>query len=122
MKLSGLHHVAICVDNIDRALAFYTDVLGLEQVDRPPLPNDGAWLIVGGHEDQMVHLMITGDSAPATFQHFALSCPDLDEAAASLAARGYELSTPDVIPGYGRQAFVRDPEGNLVELNERTGS
>jgi predicted enzyme related to lactoylglutathione lyase len=67
----------------------------------------------------MVHLMITGDSPPATFQHFALSCPDLDEAGAFLASRGHSLSEPEDIPGYGRQAFVRDTEGNLIELNEK---
>jgi catechol 2,3-dioxygenase-like lactoylglutathione lyase family enzyme len=118
VTLGGLHHVALCVHDLDRALAFYTTVLGLEQVHRPPLGQPGAWLTVGGHPDQMVHLMVTGEDPAATFQHFALTCPDLGAAADVLAACGYELSAPQVVEGYGRQAFVRDPEGNLVELNE----
>lgn len=119
MKLSGLHHVAICVHDLDRARDFYVDVLGLDQVHRPDtLPQPGCWLTVGGHPDQMVHLMLTGEDPADSFQHFALSCPDLEAAAEALAAHGYELSEPQVVDGYGRQAFVRDPEGNLVELNE----
>jgi catechol 2,3-dioxygenase-like lactoylglutathione lyase family enzyme len=118
VTLAALHPVAICVHDIERATAFYTDVLGLEQVHRPALSQPGAWLVVGGHPDQMVHLMQTGEDPAATFQHFALTCHDLDAAGAALAAHGYALSEPEDIDGYGRQAFVHDPEGNLVELNE----
>lgn len=116
--LEGLHHVAICVHDLERAKAFYTGVLGLKEVDRPPLPQPGAWLVVGTGAEQMVHLMVTGEDPPDTFQHFALTCRDLDHAANALAARGYDLSEPQVVAGYGRQAFVRDTEGNMVELNE----
>jgi catechol 2,3-dioxygenase-like lactoylglutathione lyase family enzyme len=118
VPLAGLHHVALCVHDLDRATAFYVDVLGLEPVHRPPLPQPGAWLTVPGNPDQMVHLMVTGEDPPGSFQHFALTCPDLGAAADALAGHGYDLSTPDDIEGYGRQAFVHDPEGNLVELNE----
>ena len=118
VQLAALHHVALCVHDLDRARAFYVDVLGLEPVHRPPLPQPGAWLTVGGHPDQMVHLMVTGEDPAETFQHFALTCHDLGAAAEALAAHGYELSSPDIVEGYGRQAFVHDPEGNLVELNQ----
>ncbi len=118
VAVAGLHHVALCVHDLDRARAFYADVLGLVEVHRPPLPQPGAWLLVPGRGDQMVHLMVTGEAPPTSFQHFALTCPDLEAAAAALAAHGHELSEPQVVADYGRQAFVRDPEGNLVELNE----
>jgi glyoxylase I family protein len=118
VELAGLHHVAVCVHDLDRAKAFYVDVLGLEPVHRPALPQPGAWLVVGGNPDQMVHLMVTGESPPETFQHFALTCHDLGAAREALAAHGVALSEPQVVEGYGRQAFVRDPDGNLVELNE----
>lgn len=118
IRLTALHHVALCVHDLDRARAFYVDVLGLEEVHRPDLPQPGAWLVIGGNPDQMVHLMLTGESPPESFQHFALSCPDLEAAAGQLASAGFELSEPVPIPGYGRQAFVTDPEGNVVELNE----
>jgi glyoxylase I family protein len=118
MELTGLQHVAICVKDLDAALRFYVDVLGLEEIERPDFGFPGAWLTVGGHADQMVHLMESADPPPTNFQHFALSCPDLEDAKSTLAAHGFSLSDPSPIPGHGRQSFVNDPSGNVVELNE----
>jgi catechol 2,3-dioxygenase-like lactoylglutathione lyase family enzyme len=123
MEIRGLHHAAVCVHDLDRARAFYVDALGLTEVHRPDtLPQPGAWLIVAGYPDQMVHLMVTGEDAPESFHHFALTCLDLEGAAAELADHGFDLSAPQPVDGYGRQAFVRDPDGNIIELNEPASS
>ena len=55
MGLVGLHHVSINVDDLDAALAFYVNALGLSvRPDRPDFSFDGAWLDAGG---QQVHLI-----------------------------------------------------------------
>jgi len=51
-------------------------------------------------------------------QHFAFGVDDIDGVCASLAERGVKVSKPMDIPGAGRQAFFRDPSGNLIELNQ----
>ena len=114
MRPAGLHHVSINVDDVPAARDFYVRVLGLiERPDRPAFSFDGAWLDAG---DQQVHL-IEADVPPSLGQHFALAVTDLDAAVAELRALGVRVTDP-VPVGLGRQAFVDDPAGNRVELQE----
>jgi glyoxylase I family protein len=53
MKPAGVHHVAICVADVQKGLTFYRDVLGMTELPRPDL-GPGYWLDAGG---QQVHLM-----------------------------------------------------------------
>jgi len=114
MRPAGLHHVSINVDDVPAARDFYTRVLGLtERADRPDFSFDGAWLDAG---NQQVHL-IEADVPPSMGQHFALAVTDLDAAVAELRGLGVDVTDP-VPVGLGRQAFVADPAGNRVELQE----
>lgn len=114
---SGVHHLAICVTNIDEARRFYTDVLGfVERSDRPDFGFAGAWFDVGG---QQVHLMEVAEMpAGAGSQHFAIRVDDLDVAASAVEAKGVAVHRIEVIPNAGRQAFLTDPSGNGIELNQ----
>jgi catechol 2,3-dioxygenase-like lactoylglutathione lyase family enzyme len=116
MKLVGIHHVAVCVPDVDRAVAFYCDVLGLEQLSRPSEIGPGAWLQAGA---QQVHLM-QRQEAPLKSQHFALQVEDLESAIADLEAVGVSVKRLDPTRGAGRQALLFDPAGNGIELNEPT--
>lgn len=114
MKPIGVHHVSINVVDVDAAVAFYTDVLGFtRRNDRPDFPFPGAWLDVG---DQQLHL-IGGDVPAAKGQHFAIRVESIEAAVAALRARGATVSDPSPV-GTGKQAFVSDPSGNLVEIHE----
>ena len=50
--------------------------------------------------------------------HFALEVADLDAALDVLADHGVEASAAKEIDGVCRQSFLRDPTGNLIELNQ----
>ena len=114
MRPVAVHHVSINVDDVEAALRFYCDVLGLgARSDRPDFPFGGAWLDAG---HQQVHL-IEGQPPPGLGQHFALLVDDLDATVAELRGRGVEVSDPRPV-GSSRQAFVTDPCGNLVELHQ----
>lgn len=114
MKALGVHHVSIMTPDVDAALAFYTDVLGLSvRDDRPDFGIGGAWLDVGG---QQVHL-VEGPAPTRAGQHFALLVDDLDSVIAELRARGYDVADA-FATGVGRQTTVDDPAGNVVELNQ----
>ena len=39
-----LHHVSLMVTDAERSAAFYRDILGLKQLDRPAFKSKGAWL------------------------------------------------------------------------------
>ena len=110
----AVHHVSINVDDVDAARDFYVDVLGLGlRPDRPDFGFGGAWLDAGG---QQVHL-IEGKLPTAVGQHFALLVGDLDATVAELRDRGVTVSDPAPV-GSGRQSFLSDPAGNVVELHQ----
>ncbi|MGY4405750.1 VOC family protein [Bradyrhizobium sp. USDA 3315] len=57
MPLGGLQHYTIEPQDLEKTKAFYCDVLGLENGERPPLDFPGYWLYSGGQAT--VHLMGT---------------------------------------------------------------
>jgi glyoxylase I family protein len=114
MRPYALHHVSINVSDVDAARDFYTRLLGLtERTDRPDFSFGGAWLDAGG---QQVHL-IEAEVPPELGQHFALAVTDLDAVVSELRTLGVTVTDP-VPVGPGRQAFVTDPAGNRVELQQ----
>jgi glyoxylase I family protein len=114
MKPLAVHHVSINVEDVEAALRFYCDTLGLTQrTDRPDFGFGGAWLDIGG---QQVHL-IEGTTPTAHGQHFAILVDNLEDTVAELRGDGIEVTDPRPV-GTSRQAFVSDPSGNLIELHE----
>lgn len=117
----GIGHISVVVADIEQALAFYRDVLGLA-VDptRPDLGYPGAWLRVG---TQQIHLLQLTNPDPTTGRpahvgrdrHAAIHVSRLDALQAALdgAGVGYTMSRS------GRRAlFCRDPDGNGWEFIE----
>ncbi|HSG91058.1 MAG TPA: VOC family protein [Pseudomonadales bacterium] len=116
MQTSGIHHVSLNVRDVDAARAFYVDLLGLEPLERPDLGFPGLWLKAGAQE---VHLLGLDTGTPLKEQHFAFAVDDLAAVRAELGARGLKVSEPMPIEGVCLQAFTRDPDGNLLEFNQR---
>ena len=56
------------------------------------------------------------DDGPPNEDHFAISVDALDEACATLLARGSALLVEPRDYPWGRSAYLRDPDGRLVEL------
>ena len=114
MKAAGIHHVGLVVTDVDAARRFYLDHLGFsERDDRPDFGFDGAWLQVG---NQQVHL-IEGKEASPGGGHFALEVADIEAVVSELRDAGLKVSDP-VPAGPTRQAFILDPSGNVIELNQ----
>jgi glyoxylase I family protein len=118
MRPLAVHHVSVNVSDVEEALRFYTDTLGLSlRDDRPAFGFGGAWLDVGG---QQVHL-IEAQVPEGRGQHFAILVDDLDATVAELRDRGVEVSDPAPV-GSSRQSFLSDPSGNLIELHQAAAS
>lgn len=114
MRVSDIHHVSINVTDVERAAAFYVDTLGFGVLDRPELGIDGRWLDVGS--GRQVHL-IGAEVPPDVGQHVAFQVIDLDATIDELRAAGIAVRGPFVV-GPTRQAFLHDPDGNRLEINE----
>jgi glyoxylase I family protein len=114
MQVVGVHHVSINVDDVEAATAFYVDGLGLQpRADRPAFGFGGAWLDAGGQQLHLIEAAVPNDRG----QHFALRVADLDGTIDELRAAGIDVSDASPV-GTGRQAFLHDPAGNLVELHQ----
>jgi len=116
-----LHHASFVVANTEASLAFYSGVLGLQQMERPDLGFKGAWLRLG---EQQLHLLELPNMDPTTGRpahggrdrHVALSTAALDPVKESLEKAG----VPYTLSISGRRAlFCRDPDGNAIEILER---
>ena len=117
--ISGLNHVNVCTTDLAATRAFYVDLLGLTEGPRPNFGVDGLWLYAGGAP--IVHIVLEGESRPArgAIDHFSFTVGDFDAALARMTAAGVRYAAMDIPDGFGRQAFVTDPNGVTVELTWR---
>jgi catechol 2,3-dioxygenase-like lactoylglutathione lyase family enzyme len=116
MLVRDLHHVSINVADVERSVAFYVDVLGMDLLPRPDFGFPGAWLGCGG--GRQVHL-IEATVPEDNGQHFAFQVDDIDASVAALRAAGMTVRGPvPVGDSSARQAFFHDPDGNRLELNQ----
>ncbi len=127
-----LDHVGIAVDDLEQALAFYRDALGLEIGPGEEVPDQAVrarFVPVGQASIEL--LEATQPESPIArfvarrgpgIHHITLRVDDLDAALARLAARGARLIDPIPRVGAGgdRVAFVHpsSAHGVLVELKE----
>jgi methylmalonyl-CoA/ethylmalonyl-CoA epimerase len=123
-------HVGIAVRDIETALTFYRDVLGLEP--HPPEVADGATIVALPFGESEVELLAPrdADGPIARFlarrgpgiHHVCYRVPDLDAALAACRAAGYRLidDSPRTGAGGRRIAFVhpKSTAGILLELTE----
>ncbi|MGB2717904.1 MAG: methylmalonyl-CoA epimerase [Vicinamibacterales bacterium] len=128
-----LDHVGIAVDDLDQALAFYRDALGLEVETPEDVPSQGvrAHFIPAG-ESALELLEATADDSPITkylrkrgpgLHHITLRVDDIRAALSQLQARGVRLI--DESPRAGAHgslvAFIHpsSAHGVLIELKQR---
>jgi lactoylglutathione lyase len=102
VRLAGINHVALQVDDLDEAVAFYTALFEPTSVDRSEA--DAAFLEIG---DQFVALFERGSREEEP--HFGLVVEDKEAARAALRAAG-----ADLLPG--PRLDFRDPSGNRVQV------
>jgi catechol 2,3-dioxygenase-like lactoylglutathione lyase family enzyme len=132
------HHVGVTVTDVDRAVAFYRDVLGLDVLDRfsvsgeefaegvdvPGATGEFAHLDAGSVRVELVAYDPEGEETHAETvnqsgaKHLGLSVDDLDTFYDELSSEVETLSDPRTTASGTKILFVRDPEGNLVEVLE----
>lgn len=120
ITIAGFHHAGFLVTDVERASAFYENVLGLQALPRPDFGFAGRWYDLGN--GQQLHLMSVAEmpghaEPPRHDRHIALDVPDAVATEEQLRALGI-----DVTYGSGRagnpQLFIRDPDGNTIELRQ----
>jgi catechol 2,3-dioxygenase-like lactoylglutathione lyase family enzyme len=114
--LAGIDHVQLAAPPGCEAEArrFFGEILGLEEVAKPPAlqARGGVWFRVGA---QQLHVGVEEGFAPAAKAHPAFLVPEYEGVRARLAAAGVEVRDDDAIAGV-RRCYVADPWGNRIEL------
>lgn len=113
MQTTGIHHHSVIVTDLNRARAFYRDMIGLEEVPIPPAFDFSmAWFAAG---DQQIHLMAAARPDSTSRRHIALPVDDIAAARRRLEGAGLPVSGATPLPGAER-LFTSDPDGNRIEI------
>jgi len=119
-ELLPLHHVQLAIPpgGEDRCRAFWGGVLGMRELEKPPVlaARGGCWFRGGGLE---VHLGVEDPFAPARKAHPGLLVAGLEDLAEALERAGHEVTWDDAFPGHDR-FYAGDPFGNRLEFLEPT--
>ena len=132
--LHKVNHIAITVSDVGRSLAFYTDILGLQQIRRPNFDRHGAWLTMGNLELHLIkgvptvhegddlivgHISFESENMASVLERLKalhipfkqnISVPDPEKSRASIF-EGTSTKQTDVV-----QFFVTDPDGYYIEI------
>ncbi|GIX32043.1 MAG: VOC family protein [Porticoccaceae bacterium] len=138
----ALHHVALSVADLERAVHFWCELVGLAPFTAVLDLGDPAIARVMGLDRVAGRMQVVGSAAlalelfefhhpprgpaPANrsladpgLSHFGIAVDDLDALCARLAAAGVPLLGPVTRIGGHRAVYARDPEGNSFELLAR---
>jgi catechol 2,3-dioxygenase-like lactoylglutathione lyase family enzyme len=126
MLITGLFHIAIKTNDLDKTVRFYTEVLGLRTVARPDFGFPGAWIGVPTPlGEAIVHLYAGGPAMGAdgkaplgtgALDHVSVTAVGWDDCIARLTGAGHDWREA-VVPGTSLwQIFVYDPNGVMLEI------
>lgn len=118
VQATGLNHVSISARDVEESARFYEELFGLERLPTPTFSIPVVWLRLG---DRQLHLFQQREGVTPEFHHFGVEVDDFEAFYLRLAELGirdpawfssiYELPSGEV------QMYLRDPGGNLVEID-----
>ena len=130
MEILELHHVSLPTRDLERSRAFYREVLGLAEIQRPPFPGPGAWFRLGDRELHLIGDAEDGQGGSGTDPnqlHFAIRVAGFGAMVEGLKRLGFredaEFGDPmhlvvrlRPVTGYP-QVYLTDPDRHLIEIN-----
>ena len=119
LPIESLNHVALMTRRLDASRAFYCNVLGFREMERPNFNFRGAWLFNYG---LMIHLIENAKAGEPSEEiqtrenHLALHAGDLARAEQLLVEHGVRYRKNTIADRGISQIFFQDPDGNYIEL------
>lgn len=105
--------------DLAESVAFYEQVFGMQRIPTPTFAFPVQWLRLG---DEQLHLFVRPDATAPAFHHIALNVEDFDAVyrlahERRLLDEGAYFSGLYELPDGSVQMYLRDPAGNLVEVD-----
>jgi catechol 2,3-dioxygenase-like lactoylglutathione lyase family enzyme len=132
LRISGIHHITLICQNLDRSTAFYRNLLGMRLVKQTVNDDDReARHLVFGDEQGRAGTLVTcleypqlepGKVGTGSTHHFALAVDSDEELRAwreYLVSQG-AACTEVLDRDFSRSIYLRDPDGHIVELATST--
>jgi len=125
MKVRKLLHTRYRVNDLEKTVRFYKDVLGLEETRRHKSPRGSELVFMkAAGSEELIELCYFPSSGPVQVQpdltHLAFEVDSLEEFGKHLAKLGLKFSDGPIIKENGSGfAFVDAPEGYEIELMQR---
>lgn len=118
MGASRINHVSVQAVDLEESARFYEEVFGMQRIPTARFSSPVLWLKLG---EQQLHLF-THDAAAPRFHHFALDVDDFDATYRRVKELGLlDSDTHGAAlrehPTGWVQMYIRDPAGNLVEID-----
>jgi lactoylglutathione lyase len=105
--------------DLQESVDFYVRIFGMERIPTPNFAFPVQWLRLG---DQQLHLFVRDGTPAPQFHHVAFNVDDFEE----IYRKAQELSLHDTtaffseiyeLPDGSVQMYIRDPAGNLIEID-----
>lgn len=125
MIVRKLHHTRYRVNDLEKTVKFYKEVIGLEEVRRHESPRGSKLAFLKAPDsEELIEICYFPDSGPVEVQtdltHLGFEVDSLEEFGRHIAKLGVAFSDgPTMKESGGGFAFVDAPEGYEVELIER---
>jgi catechol 2,3-dioxygenase-like lactoylglutathione lyase family enzyme len=119
VMLRELHHADLIIPNGSEAIAraFYCDLLGLKEIEKPQVlkKNGGLWLQLGNAQIHLSYEKREGIDPRRTKAHIAFKVSDLESLISELQRRGHPVTRQEQLPGMIRFES-EDPFGHRLEF------
>ncbi len=116
--ITGTDFIAVATRDVEAAIPFYRDVLGLRESKRwgqmPGIEFETGSLTIALMQSDAFGLEFQANNHP-----IALRVEDFEAAKAELESRGVEFKMDTIDSGVCKQAYFEDPDGNTIGIHHR---
>ena len=119
MKAIRINHVSISADDVEESARFYEELFGMERIATYKFAFPSQYMRLG---EQQIHLFQRDQAQAPVYHHLAIDVDDFVEAYERTREMGIHdgetfYSHCYELPDGSVQLYIRDPGGNLIELN-----